>query len=90
MSFLNDIMRAKGPDDGDDTDNAKFGMKPVQNDTITSANTEPTSVGVGKATHSRHDSQNIVVNCVHPDLGGLVAADSVGRDHELERGVVDP
>ncbi len=46
-------------------------------------------VGVGKATHTRHDTENVVVGGIDTDSGGGVGADSVGRDSEEEGGVID-
>ena len=46
-------------------------------------------VRVGKTTHARHDTKDVVVGGVDANLGGITATDSVVRDNKLEGGVVD-
>ena len=46
-------------------------------------------VRVSKATHAAHDAKHIVVGGIHAHLGRVVAADSIGGKHKLERGVVN-
>ena len=46
-------------------------------------------VGVGKATHARHNSEHVVVSGVHANLGGLGTLDtSVGED-KLKSCIID-
>ena len=46
-------------------------------------------VGVGKATHARHDTEHVVVRRIHTDRGARGRANSVVGDREEERGVID-
>ena len=46
-------------------------------------------VRVGKAAHTRHDTEDVVVGRVDTDLGGLGARDGGVREDKLEGGVVN-
>ncbi len=46
-------------------------------------------VGVGKTTHTRHYTENVVVGSIHVDSGSGVGTDSVVGDSEEESGVVN-
>ena len=46
-------------------------------------------VGVGKTTHTGHDTEHVVVSGVHADSGAGSSADSVRGDSEEEGGVID-
>jgi hypothetical protein len=47
------------------------------------------SRGVRETTHTRHHTQNVVVNCIYADLGRARGVHGVVRNREEERGVVD-
>jgi len=49
----------------------------------------PTLVGVGKAAHAGHDTEDVVVGGVYADLGGLGALNGGVGKNKLESGVVD-
>ena len=46
-------------------------------------------VGVGEATHARHDAEHVVVARVHTDLGGVGGFHGGVREHELEGRVIN-
>jgi hypothetical protein len=46
-------------------------------------------VGVSNTSHTRHHTENVVVNSVHTDLGGRDTGNGGGRENELEDSVIN-
>lgn len=46
-------------------------------------------IRVCETSHSRHNTENIVVGGIHANLGGVAAGDGGGSEGELEGGVIN-
>ena len=46
-------------------------------------------VGVGKTSHTTHDTKDIVVSGIDTDLSGLCSTDSGSRNNKLKSSVVN-